>query len=143
VAESENKLGRPTKYLPEYCDMIIEHCSEGYSFDSFAGKIGINQDTLYNWCKLFPEFSVAKSTALEKARLFWEKQGIDGLYSITEYDEKTGRPTKSKSLSSSVWIYNMKNRFSKEWSDRVPEQKDSNTTVNIAFDPNKITKKKK
>ena len=33
--KERNPVGRPTKYKPEYCEMLIEHMSEGLSFESF------------------------------------------------------------------------------------------------------------
>ena len=54
------KVGRPTKYKPEYCEMLIEHMKQLHSFETFAVDIGVNRDTLYEWCKNHPEFSDAK-----------------------------------------------------------------------------------
>lgn len=134
-------LGRPTKYLPEYCDLVIEHCSKGYSFDSFAGLVKVNQDTIYEWAKVYPDFSEAKAVALEAARLHWEKLSIEGLPTESTFDDK-GRIVKQTTIPASVWVFSMKNRFSREWSDRIPVAKEQpNTTVNIAFDPSKVKKK--
>lgn len=52
--------GRPTKYDPKYCDMLVEHMSEGLSFESFAGVVGVCFDTVHEWAKVHPEFSDAK-----------------------------------------------------------------------------------
>lgn len=115
---SESKpVGRPSKYKLEYCEMLIEHMSGGYSFESFAGTIRVNRDSLYEWEKVHPEFSDAKKVGVEASRLFWEAQGIDGLYSTTEYNED-GKPLKSKSINASIWIFNMKNRFRDQWHDK-------------------------
>lgn len=108
--------GRPSTYKPEYCEMLKDHMGKGFSYESFSAIVKSNRDTLYNWEKLFPEFSDAKKEAFEKSRLFWEDQGLKGLWEETEYDEK-GRPLKTKKLNSTVWIFNMKNRFG--WMDRV------------------------
>lgn len=53
--------GRPTKYKPEYCAQLIEHMKEGYSFEAFAGLICVSIDSLYEWTKVHPDFSEAKS----------------------------------------------------------------------------------
>lgn len=110
--------GRPTDYEERYCEELIDHMSKGYSFESFAGKISVARSTIYEWVDNFPQFSDAKKAAFEQSRLWWEKQGIDGLYSTTEYDEK-GKPSLSKSINSTLWIFNMKNRFKEDWRDKV------------------------
>jgi hypothetical protein len=122
--------GRPTSYKPEYNEMLIEHMSAGYSYQTFAAKIKVNLDTLYNWEKLFPEFSETKKEAFEQCRLFWEKQGIDGVWDITEFDEK-GKPIKTKRLNSAVWIFNMKNRF--HWTDRVEHSGDQQKPILLQY----------
>ena len=98
--------------------MLIDHMSQGYSIDSFSAVIKVNKDSLYEWIKVHPEFSDAKSQAFEANRLFWERQGIEGLYATTEYDEETGKPIRSKSMNATVWVFNMKNRF--KWSNNDP-----------------------
>ena len=101
----KNVLGRPTKYDEKYCQMLIDHMEKGYSFESFAGLIGVCRDTLYEWCKAHQLFFDSKKIAFEKNLLFWERQGIEGLW--------TSGQTRFNSTS---WIFNLKNRFG--WVDR-------------------------
>ena len=98
--------GRPTKYDPKYCNMLIDHMEEGLSFEAFAGVISVNQDTLHEWAKVQPKFSEAKAIAFSRCRLFWEKKGIEGLFS-----DKDGMK-----INASLWTINMKNRFG--WRER-------------------------
>jgi transposase-like protein len=58
--------GRPSDYKPEYCELLIKHAEEGYSFESFAGRIGVTPKTLYNWEQEHPEFLQAKTVAKHK-----------------------------------------------------------------------------
>lgn len=109
-----NAVGRPTLYKPEYCELLIEHMGSGLSFEAFAGVVGVCKKTLYDWEKANPEFLHAKSEGLEKARLFWEKLGVNNI--INESFGKDG----SRSLNSTVWIFNMKNRFG--WRDKQPDE---------------------
>ena len=78
--------GRPSKYDPKFCEEIIQYFSiEPYKevdevlkykngdekifhkeipndlplFSEFARKIGVNQDSLHEWCKVHTEFSEA------------------------------------------------------------------------------------
>lgn len=125
---SENPVGRPSKYMPEYCEQLIDHMSKGYSFDSFAGVVEVNQDTLHEWAKVHEEFSESKNIAFSKCKIFWEKIGIDNILNISETESfgKNEYNTKSVSLNSSAWIFNMKNRF--KWRDK---QEDENDSINI------------
>jgi hypothetical protein len=68
----EIKQGPPTKYKPEYCEMLIEHMSEGYSFDSFSAIVRVGRMTMYNWCKDFPEWKEAKEIAEGMALKYFE-----------------------------------------------------------------------
>lgn len=97
--------GQPTKYDPKYCQMVVEHVSQGYSFPSFAAIIGVAVDTLYAWEHRFPEFSEAKKKSLAKNLLWWEKAGHAGMYA-----------TKEAPFNATVWIFSMKNRHG--WVDR-------------------------
>ena len=118
--KDSKKAGRPTLYKPEYCERLIKCMSEGYSYTAFAAEIGVHRSILYDWEKLYPEWKEAKLMAEDKSLLFWEKQGIDGLYNVTEYED--GKIVSSKSLNSTVWIFNMKNRHG--WRDKSPEEND-------------------
>lgn len=104
---TENKpkrsVGQPTKYKPEYCEMLIEHMKQGFSYDTFCAVIDVHVDTLYNWEKLYPEYSDAKRKAVMMSRYSWEKMGIAGM---------TG---KIPGFRDATWKFNMQNRF--KWSD--------------------------
>lgn len=102
--------GAPTKYRPEYCADLIIHMSKGLSYQSFAGHVRVNIDTLYEWETNNPEFSDAKKKAMEINRLFWETAGIEGMYQPSGPGSTPLNPT--------IYIFNMKNRFPKEWRDR-------------------------
>lgn len=107
-----NRVGRPSKYKPEYCQMLISHMAQGLSFESFAAVIKVNRDTLYEWEKIYPEFSDTKKEALEQCLLFWENLGIKNIINMPE----------GGSLNSAVWVFNMKNRF--KWRDKQPDESD-------------------
>jgi DNA-binding transcriptional regulator YiaG len=114
--------GRPTKYRPEYCEMLIDFVGkQGFSYEAFAGYIGVHKDTLYEWekavypdnypeealrgTKKYQEFSDSKKIAFDLNRHYWENAG------------KTLMFMGAKDVSPSVWIFNMKNRF--KWRDNV------------------------
>ena len=89
---------------------------EGFSYASFAGAIGVVKDTLYQWERKHPEFMEAKQVGFSKCRLVWEKMALDTMY-------------ESKGLNSTVWIFNMKNRFG--WRDRIEQETTSTQEIKI------------
>ncbi len=122
---AKKKRSLISKYEDEYPQMLIEHMAKGYSFESFAGEVGVCVSTLRTWAKEHPEFKGAKEIAFEKCRLKWESIGIDHILNLN----KKGV---SKSLNSSVWIFNMKNRFPKEWKEKRPGEEDQ-VNINISL----------
>lgn len=65
-------VGRPTLYKPEYCQLLIQHMKEGFSYETFAAVTDVSIQTLYDWEKAHPEFLEAKNHAWPKRQLFWE-----------------------------------------------------------------------
>jgi hypothetical protein len=96
--------GRPSKYKEEYCEMLKKHMTTGLSFESFAAVVGVCDDTLREWEKVHPLFSASKKIAFALNRMFWEQVALDGLMLPAD-----------KKFNSTVWIFNMKNRF--RWKD--------------------------
>jgi hypothetical protein len=102
---SKKKTGRPTNYKPEYCQMIIESMSKGTSVTAFAAEIGVVKDTLYEWAKVYPDFSDSMKQAMQICEKWWEARGMKGM---TEGSQK---------FNANIWMFFMKNRF--KWSDRT------------------------
>ena len=98
------KVGRPSKYDVKYCQQLIDHMAQGFSFESFGAVINVDESTLFNWIQDYPEFFQSKKEAFTKSRLFWEAIGID--------QAKLGVG------NSTSFVFNMKNRFPKEWRDK-------------------------
>lgn len=96
------KVGRPSKYKKEYCQMLIDHMSKGFSYESFSTVVKAQRATLYNWEKN-PEFLDAKEKATDLCMLYWEEIGLAGTVG------------KLRNFQTAMWIFNMKNRFF--WSD--------------------------
>lgn len=102
--------------MPEYCEKLINHMAEGYSFESFAGLVGVSRRTIYNW-EAHPKFKEAKEIGFEKCRLFWERLGIVNIISDGETKQ---------SLNTGAWIYNMKVRFPEWRADGPLKDEDKN-----------------
>jgi DNA-binding XRE family transcriptional regulator len=99
-------VGRPTKYDPAFCQRVIDFMAQGFSKEAVAGELHIHKETLYEWEKAHKDFSDSLKQGVELSRKFWEKIALDHLT----------HTAKGKQLNSTVWIFNMKNRFA--WSDK-------------------------
>ena len=110
-------FGRPTKYKPEFCSMLVKHFAEGYSFESFGAIADCCFDTLHEWVKVYPDFSDAKKQGKPKSLYWWETVGRGGV---------TG---KLKGFNTATWIFNMKNRHG--WRD--VQEIDATNMVPIIF----------
>lgn len=107
-------MAPPTLYKEEYCELLVKHMSDGLSFESFGAVVGHHKQTLYEWSRKHEAFGDAKKRGEELSRLWWEKIGIEGLWT----ESWTGQG--SKALNATVWIFNMKNRFG--WRDKQKEE---------------------
>ena len=110
--------GRPSDYDESYCDLLINHMEQGYSYESFGGIVRVSKQTLYNWEKAHPEFLDAKNVGVSLSLFYWEKVGKDGLYNeCIKSDEGS---VVNRSINATIWIFNMKNRF--KWRDKQPDE---------------------
>ena len=69
--------GRPTSYRAEYCVRIIQLMAEGRSLDGCAALLGVHPDSLNEWQRVHPEFSVAVRAGRAAATAFWEGRLLD------------------------------------------------------------------
>ena len=128
--------GRPTKYDPAFCEIVVECMSKGFSKEAVAGHLHIHKDTLYEWIKKYPNFSDAINIGVELSRLHWEGTAID----YKTFTQKSG-----KRIEATTWIFNMKNRFG--WTDKkeVLTEEKPQRNLNLAFntneDPNQLDKR--
>lgn len=99
------KRGRPTKYLPEYCDLVLELGEQGKSKAQMARTIGVTRETLDEWAKRYPEFSDAIKGALELSLAWWEDAGQQGMF------------LGAKGFNSTAYIFQVKNRFKADYRD--------------------------
>ena len=112
-------IGRPTTFKEEYCELLIEHMAKGLSIQSFAGTIGASNQAIHEWFDRHQSFADAKHIGMEKNRLFYERAGVGGMLG------------KIKNFNATVYVFNMKNRFPKDWNDRSQIDQTINANVKI------------
>jgi len=101
--------GRPTDYKPEYCQMVIDHMSQGFPFETFAAEIGTHRATLYNWREKYPEFFDASKKGQELCYKWFLTVGRASMLGLESNGKKIhANPT--------FWIFMMKNMH--KWHDK-------------------------
>jgi len=135
-------FGRPTLYRPEFCEMLIEHCREGGSIEAFAGTIMVSIDALYDWFDKHEDFRHAKKIGYSLSLAWWENMGRQNIMNIqTTSGYGSYKETTSKSINSSIWIYTVKCRFRKQYTEVqkikqiVDETSKQTQTIKIAYVP--------
>jgi len=131
-------LGRPTSYKPEYCELLMKHMKDGYSFESFASIAECHWDTLYEWVKVHPDFSEAKRIGLGHLLLVDERTARAGstgqlrrharTVSTTNPETKETREEKfydAATFSQSYHIFLMKNRYPRLYRDKIVIESES------------------
>lgn len=97
------KVGRPSKYDPSFCDLILDLGAEGKSKAQIAAALGVNRDTLNEWCKQHADFSVAIKGAADLALAWWENAGQTNMT--------------RQGFNATAFIFQMKNRFRDDYRD--------------------------
>ena len=115
-SQTQNQGGRPSKYEPKYCTMLIEHMSKGYSFETFGAIVEVCRATLYNWLDTHDEFQKAKDRAFTKSLYFWETKAIEFLTN----------PKEHKGFHFGLYRFIMQSRFPEIYGDRtIPKPKEA------------------
>lgn len=73
---TNERPGQPTKYKPEYCDLVIELGKQGALPKEMAIQCGVaDKKTLHDWAKDHPEFLHAFDMARGWSEIYWLKLG--------------------------------------------------------------------
>jgi transposase len=98
--------GRPTKYKPEFCEIVIACGDEGKGKAEMARELEIHHSTFSAWQEEHPEFSAAVKEALFRSQAWWEGKGRQATFGEVQ------------GFNATSYIFNMKNRFPDEWRDK-------------------------
>jgi hypothetical protein len=97
------KLGRPSTYDPEYCDLVIDMGTAGKSKAQMAAGLGISRQCMNEWEKQHKEFGDAVKAAQDLALAWWETAGQ---FNMTR-----------QGFNATAFIFQMKNRFRADYRD--------------------------
>ena len=118
-----------SKYNPDFCQKMIDHCDKGHSFTSFAHKIGIGRRTLYDWVKKIPEFAVAYELAWVAGLTFWE----DMLMAATLKQTKQVLKKAEGQLDPKDIMAILKTRYREEYAERREVHNTGSMTMGGVF----------
>lgn len=96
--------GRPTAYLPEYCETVIDLGKAGKSKAQMAAHFDVSRQTIDNWASANPEFLEALSRADAHCQDWWETQGQLGLT--------------AQGFNAAVWKKSVEARFRDDYTER-------------------------
>ena len=129
MEEEKKPEGRPTKYDPKYCEMLINHYAQGGTFESFGGVIEVVKQTLYNWTEQHPEFLDAKRIGVQKH--------LNKMLNIAH--EHMVHSFQGERLDHQTWKFMMKNIHG--WKDRKETEHTGNSGVAVQLAYNLEDKK--
>lgn len=137
--------GRPSLYEDRFCEMVVDFCEDGSSLTAFAASIDVCRETIQEWRRVHPEFSVACNRALAKAQNYWEKMMVSAargeIIEKHSYGEGGCHFQKHNPI---MIMFAMKARFEdyKEPKDRKADPEDADKDeFNLNYDKKKNQKK--
>jgi DNA-binding XRE family transcriptional regulator len=105
---------KTAQYKKEYCQELIEHMSQGYSYASFAHITGNGRTTLYDWEKVYPEWKLAKQIG-ESASLYHYEKLKQAKLSGKEGNEELD----ARLIDTAVLIFTLKTRFHYVYGEKI------------------------
>ena len=96
--------GRPTKYKPEFCDLVIEVGEYGGWLCEMAEACDVVRATMDVWAAEHPEFLEALTRAKQKAQTWFEREGRNGI--------------RAERFNSALWQKQMSARHPGEYTER-------------------------
>ena len=100
---AKRPVGRPTKYKPEFCELIKTLAATGAGPASWAVKCKVDKASLHEWRHHHPEFFTAFNEAKAIEQDWWEQQGRKALW--------------ADKFQASVWHKSMQARFREDYTE--------------------------
>jgi hypothetical protein len=98
------KIGRPTKYDPAMCDIVVQCGAEGMGRYEIAAELDVSLQTMVAWEEEHPAFLSATTRARQLSQAWWEKQGRKGIW--------------SRDFNAPAYSLQVRNRFPADWRDK-------------------------
>jgi hypothetical protein len=108
-------FGRPTKYKPEYCKMVVDWGKQGKSKAWICASLECTDQTLRNWQEAHPDFLEAMAISQKYSQMWWEDAGQIGM--------------QGKTIDASIWSRSMAARFPNDWRESTKVENETNLKV--------------
>lgn len=112
--------------------MLVDHMSQGYSFESFGAVVDCGRATLFNWCDQFPSFKEAKLRGYEKGKRLFETILLAKM---------RGEQVKGMNLKASdtaCLIFALKTRYRDTYSEKTDVSQSGEIKIVIDNDDNNL-----
>jgi len=119
ITRKRKPVGRPSRYKPSYCKLLVEHMALGHSAISFCNRIGLSKAQFHVWLDKYPEFKDAYSHAKVACLAKWEDMGLDYVIEKTTRTDKDGNITVTEKINSALYALHMANRH--QWRSATRE----------------------
>ena len=98
------KMGRPTKYKPEYCERVIDLGREGKSIAQMAAAFDVDKASIYDWAASHEDFSTALARAKALSQTWWEDAAQKNL--------------SDRNFNAQLWLKSVASRFREDYTER-------------------------
>lgn len=133
------KVGRPTKYKDEYCELAFNYCLLGATDEDLARFFDVHESTINQWKIDYVEFSESikrgkyEADALVARSLYQRAVGYQYLEKKKEISDQGGVKdsvtTKEVVPDTTAQIFWLKNRQPEKWRDKpIVDGKDEQAT---------------
>ena len=119
-------------YKDEYCQQLVDHMAQGYSFESFGANVGCGRRTLFDWVDKYPDFKEAQKQGYEKGKKLFE--GI--LMAKVRGIEAKGMDLKKS--DSRLLEFALKTRYRDTYSEKIDVQQSGEVKIVIDSDDNNL-----
>jgi len=125
-------IGAKSKYKEEFCESLIKHMAEGYSYSTWGVDNNISTSTMYRWESDGPDWTEAKDIGYHSGLKLFESILISNSQGLIPDDLKDKGST---GVNTSGLKFILKTRYHKIYSEinKVEHSEVDNTPIQVNF----------
>lgn len=102
--KAKRPVGRPSKYKPEYCDIVLELGKQGYSVAEIAAHFEVDKASLYRWQQEDEIFALSMARAKSFEQAWFEREARSNM--------------KNRDFNANLWYRSAASRFREDYTER-------------------------